>query len=175
MKKIIFIEGLWGTGKSKICRHLKNKFGFFYIKEPKHIKEGLNNKKIEYITFWYLKKHIENFKDGLKLIKSGFNVVVERGPVSSIAFIKTGLKNKNSFKKDILYFEKLLKQCYNKPYVIYIEPIDINKISKSVKKRLYISNYATPSFLESLNKNFLEYLNKLSRKGLIKLIKFKSI
>ncbi len=171
MKKIIFIEGLWGTGKSRICRYMRNKLAFSYIKEPNHIKDDLNNKKIDYVTLWYLKKHVENFKDGLKLLKNGFNVVIERGPISSIAFIKTRLENKNRFEKDILYFEKLLKQCYNKPYVIYIEPLDINKISKSIKRRLYISNYAAPSFLNNLNKNYLEYLNKLSKKGLIKLIK----
>lgn len=175
MNKLFLVEGLWNTGKSSICCYLKEKHKFFYIQEPNHIKSDLNNANRRSITKWYLKEHIKNLQAGINLLNVNYNVVIERSPISSIAFIKTFFKE-NIFRKDILYFKQLLKHCKYKPRVIYLELSHIKKLSIHLRKNHYISDipeYSDSKTLEILNYNYLECLDRLKENGLIELTKLK--
>lgn len=171
---LFFIEGLWGTGKSHICHYLKREHGFIHIKEPNHIKNRFGNKSRKDITEWYLEEHIKNLEHALKSV----NVVIERSPISSIVFIKTFFKqniyNKSNILSNILYFEKLLKQCKETPYVVYLEAENLKKLAEHISKNPYVRNYSKLNFLKAMENNFSKYINKLTKAKLIKLIKIRS-
>ena len=174
MNKLFFIEGLWGTGKTRICLYLKKEFRFYYIKELNHIKGGLSGKSRKNITHWYLKEHIKNLNKGLDLLSAGRNVIIERSPISSVAFINTFFSKDNSFDLKVSYFEELLKGLQQAPHVVYIESVNIGKLARHMKGVPYIFDYANLHLLRMLNSNFVNYMSKLKKKRLIKLTKVKS-
>src|SRR3990167_9502410 len=86
--KIIFIEGIWGSGKTTLIKVLKKIAAgkVKLLKEPSHLL-FLKNGSQEKITNWYINAHYKNIRKAVGLIKTNDIVLVERSPLSSIAFM----------------------------------------------------------------------------------------
>jgi len=86
MGKIIAIEGFWRIGKTSLCRRLSKRIKKAkYIHEPDHLKLENRPGNVEY---WYLKKWKEKMELAKKHRERGYNVIMERTFISTMAFNK---------------------------------------------------------------------------------------
>ena len=126
------------------------------------------------ITNWYLAEHFKNIKKGLKKLQNRKNIVIERSPISSLAFIKARFprwKTNKIFKN----FQKLIKNCSHLNFcLIYLFPENIKNISDAVKKDNYIKTFSNLKLLTAVNNNLLHYVNIIKNKKIIRVIKIKS-
>ena len=83
MKKIIFLEGLPGVGKTTLLNKIKNKNldNVYFVDEiinPKIIKKGILTEE----------EFILNEEQKLNLYNDG-TIIIDRGPISSISYRQT--------------------------------------------------------------------------------------
>lgn len=100
----IIIDGLWAVGKTTICQHIRDKYGFVYIEEPDHKKE---NYPILNLDAWYLDKHNDNFD----MLLHADNSVAERSAASTFAYIRA-IGKSDDYAKSLFDLVDLKK--YNK-------------------------------------------------------------
>lgn len=125
MGKIIAIEGFWRIGKTSLCREISKK-----IKKAKYIQE-LDHLKLRSrpgnVQYWYLKKWKEKMELAKKYRDKGYNVVMERSFISTLAFNNAlNKKSTRPMEKLIRYHEK------NTPDVVVILEAPISFLEKIV-------------------------------------------
>lgn len=157
MGKIIAIEGFWRIGKTSLCRELNKKIkGAKYIQEPDHLKMKNRPGNIEY---WYLKKWKEKIEIAKKYQKKGYNVIMERSFVSTLAFNNVlNKKITRSMKKSIRYHEKNtpdITVILETP-ISFLEKIIFSKIDKKILKTRAL--YKQKNFLHKYVKYFYKSL-----------------
>lgn len=79
----VVVEGLWGVGKTTLCRYLSEIYGFTYIPEPDHEREA---GPIGNLDEWYYHAHLQNYEMAFRVKGS---VVIERSVASVFAFAKS--------------------------------------------------------------------------------------
>src|SRR3989344_3720427 len=87
-QKIIFVEGLWKSGKSTFIQKLKCKYQLKNINEPSHLDDPTLTTPKE-ISAWYLKEHYKNIDKAIDILKTDDAVIIERSPLASLVFINT--------------------------------------------------------------------------------------
>jgi thymidylate kinase len=172
--KIIIFEGVWGVDKTTLCLYLKKHYNFLFIPEPNHIKAGLKTKDRKIITNWYLQEHFRNLKKAFKLAKEKKNVVVERSPISSLAFAEAFF-NESLFSNDISKkMENLSKKYKIRPYFVLLEHPDLHSLSRHLSKDRQMVIYSNLNFLKKFQKYLLLFSNLFERKGYFNVIRLKS-
>lgn len=178
--KITIVEGLWGTGKTTFCKFLEKYYNFYFIQEPNHIKASLIKKSKIFITNWYFKEHLKNLILGFKVAGNKKNVVIERSPVSNIAFAKTCFENPSFYKNKFIVLQKLLLEMKNNgktcPIFLFLTPKNIKLLSQylcsSQNKNIQI--YSDENLLKKCDRNILLFLQQLNKKNLIELVTIKT-
>jgi deoxyadenosine/deoxycytidine kinase len=173
--KIVVIEGLWSIGKTTFCRFLEKYYNFYFIQEPNHVKAGLAERSKMFITNWYFKEHLKNLILGFKTTKNKKNIVIERSPVSSIAFAKTCFENPFFCKNKFIVLQRLLLKMKNNSKTcvmfLFLKPKNIKLLSQylysSENKNIQI--YSNENLLKKCDRNTLLFLQRLNKKKLIKL------
>lgn len=121
MKKIIFLEGLPGVGKTTIIKNIESRqlpgvYTMDEIVEP-NIKNNVNSSNQNfYINNDNLK--INKYKEGI--------IIIDRGPISTLAYniVKSKLNNDFSSEEVELWFDKI-KNIYNEnTRVIFLNNTD---------------------------------------------------
>jgi len=157
--KIIILEGLWNTGKTTLCEYLQKFHSFSFVKEPNHVKVKLRAKTRRDITNWYFKKHLQNLEKAFRLTQKRENVVIERSPISAIAFAKTFFPENLFPEKGINAMENkmkyLLKRHKNKPYLILLKHLDYSSLINFLSKDKLMVAYAKLEFLEKFEKRLI--------------------
>lgn len=171
--KIIFIEGVWGSGKTTLIKVLKNSAGKIkFLKEPNHL-SFLKNASPEKITNWYMDAHYKNIHKAVGLANNNDVVLVERSPLSSIAFMEAYLNKKpQKINKEIKRLEKELVRISNlnsnKATFLYL-----NKNTASALARLnskpYLKQLASKRSLLILSQTMEKILIEFKKKGIIDL------
>lgn len=112
-KKIIFVEGLWKSGKSTAIQLLVEKYQLKNIDEPSHLSD-LTLTTPQQISTWYLNEHYKNIDRAIDVLHRDDAVIIERSPVSSLAFINTYQNELFDNKKLLGEFKKKLSLLKNK-------------------------------------------------------------
>jgi len=178
--EIIFVEGLWGTGKTTFCKFLEKYYNFYFIQEPNYIKAGLIKKSKKFITNWYFKEHLKNLILGFEMVENKKNVVIERSPVSNVAFAKTCFENPFFYKNKFIVLQKLLLEMKNnsktRPIFLFLTPKNIKLLSQHLRssQNKYIQIYSDENLLKKCDKNTLLFLRHFNKKKLIELITIKT-
>jgi thymidylate kinase len=178
--KIIILEGLWGTGKTIICQYLQRFYNFSYIQEPNHIKSKIKAKDWMVITKWYFKEHLKNLKQAFELRNKGKNAVIERSPISSIAFAKAFfpenlfLKWEINLNKEVNKVENFLKKINSKPYLIFLKQTDFSFLAKILSKNKQMIIYSDLEFLKRFEKYLLFFINLFEKKNYFNVVILKS-
>ena len=170
--KIIFIEGIWGSGKTTLIKVLKKKAAgkVKLLKEPSHLL-FLKNGSPEKITNWYINAHYKNIRKAVGLIKTNDIVLVERSPLSSIAFMGAYLNKNNSYlNKEIRRLEKELVRISNtnKTTFLYLRKNTARALSQ-LNSKPYLKQLASKRLLSILSQNMERNLLKLKKKSVINL------
>lgn len=170
--KIIFIEGVWGSGKTTLIKVLKKiavgKVTF--IKEPNHL-TFIKNGSPEKITNWYINAHYKNIRKAVRLAKTNDIVLVERSPLSSIAFMEAYLNKNNAYlNKEIRRLEKELARISNtnKTTFLYLRKNTERALSR-LNSKSYLKRLASKGSLSILSKNLERNLLNLKKNGVINL------
>lgn len=116
MKKITFLEGLPGVGKSTLAKILKDSYGVLVSEEieKKEIYNNINGNQLLYIENDEIK--INKYTDG--------NIVIDRGLISTLAYnITRKILNENHEIGYIVDWFLKNKDIYSKEYVkvIYLK------------------------------------------------------
>jgi thymidylate kinase len=156
MGKIIAIEGFWRIGKTSLCRKLSKRIKKAkYIHEPDHLK--LKNRPGN-VECWYLKKWREKMELAKKYKESGYNVIMERTFISTVAFNNSlGRKIIRPMKELIKYHEQNLPDMIiilKAPYP-FLEKIVFGGIDKKILKTRAL--YKQKNFLHK----YIRYFNSL--------------
>lgn len=172
--QIIFIEGVWGSGKTTLIKVLKKTYGSSVklLKEPNHLffcKNGSPKK----ITDWYMEAHYKNIYKAARLAKNNDIVLIERSPLSSIAFMKAYLnKNQKNINKEMARFEKELSAIshskINKTTFLYLKKNTTRALAK-LNSKSYLKQLASKKSLSILSMNIEKNLLKLKKRGIISL------
>ncbi len=176
--KIIILEGLWNTGKTTLCEYLQKFHDFSFVKEPNHVKAKIRAKTRRDITSWYFKKHFQNLEKAFRLTQKGENVVIERSPISAIAFAKTFFsknlfpeKEINTMKNKMKY---LLKSHKNNAYLIFLKHLDYSSLINFLSKDKLMVAYAKLEFLEKFEKCLISFCNLFGKNNFFIVIKLNS-
>ena len=153
MGKIIAIEGFWRIGKTSLCRKLIKRIKKAkYIHEPDHLKLKNRPGNVEY---WYLKKWKEKMELAKKYKGKGYNVIMERTFISTMAFNSAlGRKVTRPMKELIKYHEQNLPDMtivLNAPYPFF-EKIVFGGFDKKILKTRAL--YKQKNFLHKYTKYF---------------------
>ena len=171
---IFIIERIWSSGKSSLCRFLRKYFKFKFIQEPNYIRVRYKEKNLNKLTLWYFEQHLKNIKRAVNLANKGCNVVIERSPISSIAFGKAvlpKLPKALSVENVWNYIRK-----FNMPiYIIYINKKVSKKTLFVMRKNRHLSAFAKIHIINRINHNLQYYLRKLARYPLIHLVKVERV
>lgn len=156
MGRIIAIEGFWRIGKTSLCRKLSKRIKKAkYIHEPDHLKLKNRPRNVEY---WYLKKWNEKMEIAKKYKERGYNVIMERTFISTLAFNSAlGKKVTRPMKELIKYHEQNLPDMtivLKAPYP-FLEKIVFSGIDKKILKTRVL--YKQKNFLHK----YIRYFNSL--------------
>jgi len=172
IRKIIIIEGIWGSGKTTLAKELAKKLNGTFLKEPNHIMAGIKSKNINHITRWYLNYHQKNFDSAVKLALDGETIIIERSILYNIAFQRVILKDKNT---DVL-FKNFIKSIKNIKKIsdinikfIYLKPKNLQKKLALMKTDKNVKRFAEICLLRDIDKELVKLLSKLSDAALIEL------
>jgi len=112
MKKI-YIDGVWGLGKSILCKRIAERQSFTYIDEPVFpIKISKVNFDDEIIDKWYLNAHLGN---AMLADEIPNDVVLERSMVSTLVYqehYQKNIENRQSF------IERYLKLNFHSIFIL---------------------------------------------------------
>ena len=156
MKNSIYIfEGLPGSGKTSICKHLAS-HGFKTVPEIIYNKNQIKNQ------FYFLKSEELKMARALKLNTRGHKVVMDRSFVSVLAFnyARDKLFGYKSYPKALerMGAFALNEGLKNKLFFIYMQsPVSVAFDRKRRKRKL---NFIERKFW--LNENFLSEMEKYS-------------
>ena len=169
--KIIFIEGVWGSGKTTLINVLKKTTGKIkFIKEPNHLSSIKENSQEE-ITTWYLCAHYKNIRKAVELSKTNDIVLIERSPLSSIAFMRAYL-NKKLINKEVGRLEKELLHILNlnngKATFLYLKKNTARALAR-LNSKSYLKHLASKKSLSIFSQNIEKNLLGLKKKGVIDL------
>lgn len=171
--KIIILEGLWGVGKTTLCQYFQKYFDFCFFQEPNHIKAGLKTKDRKYITNWYFKEHLKNLKRAFELASKKKNVVIERSPISSLAFAKAFFNEDLFTNKSFSEIESLSRKYKNQPYLVILKDSDFLSLAKRLSKNKQMAIYSDIDFLRKFQKYLLIFANLLEKHKCFNIIKLK--
>lgn len=172
--KIIFIEGVWGSGKTTLIKVLKKIAAgkVKLLKEPSHL-PFLKNGSPKKITNWYMDAHYKNMRKAIRLAKNNDIVLVERSPLSSIAFLGVYLnKNKKIINKEIKRLEKELvlisKLNTNRTTFLYLKK-DTKRALERLNSKPYLKQLASKRLLSILSRSMEKNLLGLKKRDVINL------
>ena len=146
MKKIIFLEGLPGVGKTTLLNIIKNKNldNVYFVDEiinPKILKEGILTEE----------EFILNEEQKLNLYNDG-TIIIDRGPISSISYSQTKKIINPNFdlkKAEIWFFNKL--EFLRKSKVVYLTNNQTNFTITSNDVSSPYSSVENQKLLESIS------------------------
>lgn len=171
MVTITILEGIWGSGKTTLARALKTKYHARILKEPHHVRAGVKTGNAHSLTSWYLSAHKKNMENGAILARRGRAVVVERSPLSSIAFAKVFLKK--DMRAAFFDFKRTTEDLRAKGInirIIYLPPAEIKSTLLRMRRSIYLKKFADADSIQMLNAYLLKKLCILKRKKILELV-----
>jgi len=172
--KIIFIEGAWGSGKTTLIGVLKkiSRGKIKILKEPNHLSSHKKGS-LEKITDWYMNAHYKNINKAIELVKKNHVVIVERSPISCIAFMEAYLnKNKKTITKEVLRLEKELLKIStlntDRATFLYLKNNTPRALAR-LNSRTHLKPLASEKLLSTLSRSMDKKIIGLKKKGIINL------
>ncbi len=172
--KIIFIEGVWGSGKTILIKILKksSKGKIKLLKEPNHFTSHKKGS-LEKITDWYMDAHYKNICKAIELSNGNDIILIERSPLSSIAFMEAYLNKKNIYlNKEIKRLEKELARISsldtNKATFLYLKKNTARALAR-LNSKSYLKQLASKRSLSILSHKMEEILLGFKKRGVINL------
>jgi len=174
-KKIIFVEGLWKSGKSTFIQDLKNKYQLKNIDEPSHTHD-LALVTPKEISGWYLREHYKNIDKAINTLNASSTSIsiIERSPLSSLAFIST-------YQPELFEGRELLKEFIEKINIleerniemafVFLKQDNFLQIVERMKSDLNTKQYAIDlNKLQIFIQKLEELLLKLQREKHIEVL-----
>jgi thymidylate kinase len=160
MGKIIAIEGFWRIGKTSLCKSLFKRIKKAkYIHEPDHLK--LENRPGD-VEYWYLKKWKEKMEIAKKHKAKGYNIIMERTFISTMAFNNAlGRKVTKPMEKLIKYHKQNLPDIVvilEAPH-LFLEKIVFGGTDKKILKTRAL--YRQKKFLHKYTRYFNDLIINL--------------
>ncbi|OGN00798.1 MAG: hypothetical protein A2651_00985 [Candidatus Yanofskybacteria bacterium RIFCSPHIGHO2_01_FULL_42_12] len=177
--KVIFIEGIWGSGKTALVKVLKKSLDgrTVTLKEPNHL-TSLKKASPEKITNWYLRAHHKNIRRAISLSSDNDTVLTERSPISSISFMRAYLnKDSRGLEKNMIRLEtelgRILKLTGKKAVIVYLNH-NLDRTLAKLHSKAHLKHLDSVDSLMILAKSTREFLARLNKRGIIDLIILKN-
>lgn len=157
------IEGIDGTGKTYVAKHISEKFNFLLIQEPssgeigKIIRSGEWDPSSDFFLF------MADRSDMLKKIPDGVNIVSDRSLYSSFAYQGYYLWQKFQTREGYYnFFLQASKLLPSTPTHVFVLTCDVDTALRRVRNRGPTSRFERKEYLEGVQALYLE-LGKIAR------------
>lgn len=157
------VEGIDGTGKTFVTRHIAEKFGFTKIQEPSNGPIGslIENGNWDPSTDFFL--FMADRVELLKIVHDKKNIVSDRSLYSSYAYQGVYLKNYfGNFDEYFHFFMSAAKLVPLLPTHIFVLYCDVNVALKRVNKRGESSRFERAEYLKGVQDLYFNLKDKIS-------------
>lgn len=168
---IFIIEGLWGVGKTTLGKKIAKERHGVFVHEPHHLRAGRSGLGQKAITEWYLREHLKNIRKATAIALRGRDAVIERSPVSSIAFSRAYQKGRMPLGPAIREFKKTSVILGKKIKIIYLEPRMPTGVFLQMKRKKEIRKLFVPGRIADFRHHLLAGLSVLKKKKIITLMR----
>ncbi|MGC8644652.1 MAG: dTMP kinase [Thermoplasmata archaeon] len=157
------IEGIDGTGKTYVARHVAERFNFLMIQEPSSGEIGtiIRSREWDPVSDFFL--FMADRADMLRRVPEGINIVSDRSLYSSFAYQGYHLwKRFQSIEGYFDFFTRTSKLLPMLPTHVFVLLCDVDLALNRVMERGGTSRFERRDYLEAVQKLYLE-LNNVAR------------
>ncbi|MDP3948052.1 MAG: AAA family ATPase [bacterium] len=167
---VFIIEGLWGTGKTTYARRLAAQKRALVIREPHHLRARRGGLAPRVLTEWYLRQHLRNLHRAVHAAIRGRNAVIERSPLSSVAFARAYLDMRIPLRPIISEFLAARRELGRKIVVVHLQPHTLAAVLRQLNRKRGVREFAVPARIAAFDRNLSAGLARLKRAGAITLL-----
>ncbi|MEL9914912.1 MAG: dTMP kinase [Thermoplasmatales archaeon] len=156
----VAVEGIDGTGKTFVARHISEKFNFIMVQEPSDSDIGMLVRKSKWdpATDFFL--FMADRANMLRNLPSDVNIISDRSLYSSFAYQGYDLWKKfGSIDRYIDFFNSVSKMLPALPSHVFVLLSDVNKALERIKGRGELSRFERMDYLEGVQKMYLQLRN----------------
>ncbi|MEM0128486.1 MAG: dTMP kinase [Thermoplasmatales archaeon] len=154
------VEGIDGTGKTYVAKHISEKFNFIMAREPSNTEIGavINSGQWDPITDFFL--FMADRSNTLRGLPKDGNIVSDRSLYSSFAYQGYDLWKKfGTFERYFSFFNDVSKLLPALPTHVFVLFCNVNTALERIKGRGKLSRFERLEYLEGVQKLYLELGN----------------